>query len=310
VSVGRLLLCGRLVVVVIGGAFGGVVVGVVRSLVVVLGAGLFWRVRGFGGGRAFCWCGRGSLSCWSVWSSHALFFGLTLSEHLSYSFYRGIFTGHQGENSRRKEKSSMAKLKAPLLSLGASGALGKAIVYMNWKGLDVVREYVIPANPKSTAQGIQRAYMIECVDMIHYCQGLAANPLVEADNMAYSLLGSLQPTPRTWFNTIVRQWLKQRVATLHPSIFHGGSAVGGSTNLTVTMQVSSPEVSVDEGYLAWGTSKSALVNFLACTKGELAAGKEITGRAPGVKLFVQFRSDLPIEQKGANSGIYYGVPTA
>ena len=204
----------------------------------------------------------------------------------------------------------MAKLKAPLLSLGASGAVGKSLVFANWKGLDIVREYVIPANPKSTAQGIQRAYMIACVAMIHYAQGLAANPLVEADNMAYSLLGSLQPTPRTWFNTIVRQWLKQRVAGNHPSIYHGGSAVGGSTNLTVTMQVSSPEVSVEDGYLAWGTSKSALVNFLACSKGDLAAGKEISGRTAGVKLFVQFRPDLPTEQKGANSGIYYGTPTA
>ncbi|MBA7689596.1 hypothetical protein ES703_98104 [subsurface metagenome] len=152
--------------------------------------------------------------------------------------------------------------------------------------------------------------MIECVDMVHYCQGLAANPLVEADNSAYSLLGSLRPTPSTWFNVIVRQWLKQRVAGLHPTIYHGGSAVGGSTNLTVTMQVSSPEVSVSEGYLAYGTSRSALVNFLACTQGELAAGKEITGLTPGVKYFVQFRADLPSDQKGANSGIFYGTPTA
>lgn len=204
----------------------------------------------------------------------------------------------------------MAKLKAPLLSLGAAGAIGKSLVFFNWKGLDCVREYVIPSNPQSGPQTTQRAYMIECVDMIHYCQGLAANPLVEADNTAYSLLGSLEATPRTWFNTIVRQWLKQRVASLHPSIYHGGSAVGGSTNLTVTMQVSSPEVSVDEGYLAYGTSKSALVNFLACTKGDLAAGKEITGLSAGVKYFVQFKPDLPIEQKGANSGIYYGTPTA
>jgi len=49
----------------------------------------------------------------------------------------------------------MAKLKAPLMSLGASGALGKALVFFGWKGLDVVREYVIPANPKTTAQNTQ-----------------------------------------------------------------------------------------------------------------------------------------------------------
>ncbi len=204
----------------------------------------------------------------------------------------------------------MAKLKAPLMSLGAAGAIGKALVYFNWKGLDVVREYVIPSNPQSTPQTTQRGYMIECVDMVHYCQGLAANPLVEADTTAYSLLGSLEATPRTWFNTIVRQWLKQRVASLHPSIYHGGSAVGGSTKLTVTMQVSSPEVSIADGILAYGTSKSAMVKYIACTFVELNAGKEITGLSAGVKYFVQYRPNDPVEQVGANSGIFYGTPTA
>jgi len=204
----------------------------------------------------------------------------------------------------------VAKLKAPLLSLGASGAIGKSMVFFNWKGLDVVREYVVPANPKTTPQTTQRNYLKVCVAMIHYAQGLAANPLVEADASAYALLGSLQPTPRTWFNTIARQWLNQRVAGQHPSIYHGGSAVGGSEKLTVTMQVSSPEVSISDGLLVYGTSKSALIRSLACTFVELNAGKEIPSLAVGVKYFVQFKPTLPAKQVGANSGIYYGVPTA
>ncbi|MBA7705777.1 hypothetical protein ES703_114616 [subsurface metagenome] len=204
----------------------------------------------------------------------------------------------------------MAKLKAPLLSLGAQGAIGKTLVFFGWKGLDVVREYVVPANPKTDAQNLQRGYLKACVAMIHYAQGLAANPLVEADTMAYSLLGSLQSTPRTWFNTIIRQWLNQKVAGKHPSIYHGGSAVGGSTKLTVTMQVSSPEVSISDGLLVYGTSKSALINSLACTFVELNAGKDIPTLAVGVKYFVQFKPTLPVEQVGANSGIFYGVPTA
>lgn len=204
----------------------------------------------------------------------------------------------------------MAKLKAPLLSLGASGAIGKSIVFFPWKGLDVAREYVVPANPKSTAQGIQRAYLTACVIMVHYAQGLAANPLAAADIAAYALLGSLQATPRTWFNTICRQWLKQRVAVQHPSIYHGGGAVGGSELLTVTMQFSSDEVSIDSGKLYYGTSKSALINSIACTGGELNAGKEITSLVAGTKYFVQFRPILPTKQVGSDSGIYYGVPTA
>jgi len=42
----------------------------------------------------------------------------------------------------------VSKLKAPLLSLGASGQIGKSLVFFGWKGLDVVREYVIPSNTK------------------------------------------------------------------------------------------------------------------------------------------------------------------
>src|SRR3989304_5419175 len=43
----------------------------------------------------------------------------------------------------------MAKLKAPLLSFGASGKLADTLVYFPWKGLAVVRSYVIPANPNT-----------------------------------------------------------------------------------------------------------------------------------------------------------------
>lgn len=46
----------------------------------------------------------------------------------------------------------MARVTGPLFSLGASGAIGKALVYADWKGLDYVRRYVIPYNPRSDAQ--------------------------------------------------------------------------------------------------------------------------------------------------------------
>lgn len=46
----------------------------------------------------------------------------------------------------------MAVVRGPLLSLTASGAIGKAMVFADWKGQDYVRKYVIPANPRSEAQ--------------------------------------------------------------------------------------------------------------------------------------------------------------
>lgn len=51
----------------------------------------------------------------------------------------------------------MALVHGPLMSLDASGTIGKAITYTKWKGRNVVRERVIPANPKSGAQVGRRA---------------------------------------------------------------------------------------------------------------------------------------------------------
>jgi len=40
--------------------------------------------------------------------------------------------------------------------MGAAGKLGNALVYFPWKGLNVVREYLIPTNKQSGSQGDQR----------------------------------------------------------------------------------------------------------------------------------------------------------
>lgn len=50
----------------------------------------------------------------------------------------------------------MAKVKGPLLSLGASGQIGKSIVFGDWRGVKYAREHVVPANPRSTAQTLTR----------------------------------------------------------------------------------------------------------------------------------------------------------
>lgn len=51
----------------------------------------------------------------------------------------------------------MAKLTAPLLSMGARGQIGKSMVTSNWRGIDYARQYVIPANPRTTAQQANRS---------------------------------------------------------------------------------------------------------------------------------------------------------
>lgn len=46
----------------------------------------------------------------------------------------------------------MPKLTAPLLSMGASGQIGKTLVMSKWKGVPYARQYVTPANPRTTKQ--------------------------------------------------------------------------------------------------------------------------------------------------------------
>lgn len=53
----------------------------------------------------------------------------------------------------------MAKANGPLYSLSASGKIANAMVYFTWKGTNVVRKWLKPANPQSVNQGNQRMLM-------------------------------------------------------------------------------------------------------------------------------------------------------
>ena len=53
----------------------------------------------------------------------------------------------------------MATVAGPALSFDASGKFGGTLVFSKWKGRPVVRQLVIPANPKTAAQTAVRAAM-------------------------------------------------------------------------------------------------------------------------------------------------------
>jgi len=50
----------------------------------------------------------------------------------------------------------MAKVTGPLFSMSASGKLGNSMVFFGWKGISVVRQWVIPVNKMTETQGDQR----------------------------------------------------------------------------------------------------------------------------------------------------------
>jgi len=47
----------------------------------------------------------------------------------------------------------MAKVTGPLMSIDARGKLADALVFMGWKGIKTVRQWVVPSNPESAGQG-------------------------------------------------------------------------------------------------------------------------------------------------------------
>ncbi len=203
----------------------------------------------------------------------------------------------------------MAKLKAPLMSLGASGALGKALVFFPWKGLDAVREYVVPANPKSTAQNTQRGYLIAAVAAIHAAQTDVTNPLVEVDKSAYALYGSTFPTPRTWFNQITQRWLLAEVNGEVAAVYSNGEFVDPATE-EITITLFNHQTADQAGFMVGGTSKTALLIAVAADGVVGVHTGVFTGLTKGVKYFFQFWPTKVADDKYvARSGIYYHVST-
>lgn len=204
----------------------------------------------------------------------------------------------------------MAKVLAPLFSFAASGKLADALVYLPWKGLNNVRKYVVPANPQTGPQTTQRGYMTDAVTGVHAAMASPTNPLSDTDTSAFALLGSLMATPRTWFNTIVKQIIDQLVAGLLWSVLGDFTITPGVDQLTVQGYVladgGSPPTN---GAIHYGTSKTALINSIACTVVELNAGKVVPTLVTGTKYFLQYRPTTPAGQTACNSGIYFGTPT-
>ena len=70
----------------------------------------------------------------------------------------------------------MAKPRAPLLSFGASGSIADTLTYASWRGVNYVREKVIPENPRSAAQTQTRSLFGWLSDLWKLYPALAQSP--------------------------------------------------------------------------------------------------------------------------------------
>jgi len=201
----------------------------------------------------------------------------------------------------------VAKLKGPLFSLGASQKLGKALVFFPWKGLNVVREYVIPSNPKTAGQTTQRGYLSLAVTHVHDAQSNVPDNLDEDDKSAYALWASVVQAATTWFNQAVKNYIDQKVAGKTALVYRAGKTTPGASKLDVEVQ--SQVAAATAGYFWYGTSKTALINSKVATVVGPKYSASLIALTTGVKYFWQFRPTTPAGCIGAWSGIYYSVPT-
>lgn len=207
----------------------------------------------------------------------------------------------------------MAKLKAPLMSLGASGQLGKALVFFSWKGLNVVRQHIVPTNPNTQPQKDQRAWVTLAVENLHTAMAQAIGPLGEIDKMAYATWAGIVKAATTWFNQAVKSQIDQNVAGLNCFPYRGGAVVAADGQLTLTVYNDAMDVGgITDASFWYGSSKTALLNHEHAVIDAVnhTATKAITGLTNGTKYYIQCRPDAIAEYIGNDSGIYHGTPHA
>jgi len=158
----------------------------------------------------------------------------------------------------------MAKVTSPLFSMGASGQLGKSLVYMTWKGIDDVRQYVIPANPKTAGQVAQRGYFSAAVALWH------ATPFNTADKVAFNLLAAQAAKPRSGFNQFVDSVC---TALAIPDTWNPISAIVVSVIAAATFHIAADGVVGDtyEGYIGLTPSTMNTSFVVTNTAGALTA---------------------------------------
>ncbi|GAH22832.1 unnamed protein product, partial [marine sediment metagenome] len=102
----------------------------------------------------------------------------------------------------------MAKVRAPLMSFDARGQIAKSLVYLGWKGLKTVRQYVIPANPKTDDQQQQRGYITTAVGEWH------TDGFTSDDIKAWKLLALSLKRVLSGFNIYVSLKVKALIAAV------------------------------------------------------------------------------------------------
>jgi len=145
----------------------------------------------------------------------------------------------------------MAKVIAPLFGFSASGALAKTLVYMNWKGISDVRQYVIPANPQSAGQTAQRDLLTAAVLSYHSVL------LTGADKIAWNRYATTLAAVMAGFNAFCKRHIEQGILTNTWQELYGFTCSATAKAAMIFDIDTSDEVTVPT--FNWGYTKTAMI---------------------------------------------------
>ena len=190
----------------------------------------------------------------------------------------------------------MAKVKAPLFGLGARGQLGKALVYFPWKGIDAVREYVIPTNPKTALQTSQRNKLKAAVTEFHTASYTAE------DVSAWTRYASTLAKVMTGFNAMCREHIAAFIAD--PTATWNSLSDIGITDVSGTAFTVVPATaeSTDTLKLFYGISKTFMPTEISDTGTPPDVSFELTGLTEGQDYYFYIKASAATMV--ARTGVY------
>jgi len=170
------------------------------------------------------------------------------------------------------------------------------MVFLAWKGIQNVRQYVVPANPQSAGQTTQRGHLGQAVDRWH------AVPLKSADFDAWNVYASIQAKPMSGFNVFCKKEIESDIrgdAQNEIDDFTITTNTGGAVEFTFNAD------GIETIHLKWGYSPTVMGSVVACGDGGVPPALytgAIAGAVVGDDIYIQMYSNTASED--IMSGIY------
>lgn len=203
----------------------------------------------------------------------------------------------------------MAKVTGPLLSFDARGKLGGAMVFSAWKGVGLVRQYVVPANPRTSAQVTQRTKFAQVVDRWHDLSG--------DDRDAWNRAASLASSPMSGFNAHTKNDLA--LLAEDPNNYEAANVqvTAGTGQISIAAGlIKITDGTADDGSnqvaVAYGTSpnKTTTAFMLSYNSSSGKYEGSISGLTAGVKYYLRIAQHDGMGNLGSvKSGIFTATPT-